>query len=63
MRAIQGAFYRLTKLMLYEEHGDRLNILQCMVLLYNFRLKNVGLNQLQTVYIGPFARSGNQFMP
>jgi hypothetical protein len=50
MRAIQSAFPRVKNKIKYEEHGFRAIMLECMVLLYNYRLVNVGLNQIKTVY-------------
>ena len=46
MRAIQGSFPRLKDRMQYEENGQRKEILEFITLLYNFRCKFVGLNQL-----------------
>lgn len=50
MHAIQSAFPRLTNKFQYEENGLRGLILELMPLLYNYRLYNVGLNQIKTVY-------------
>ena len=61
MRAIQSAFPQLKETIKYESAGDddevedtkleRWLVLKLMVLLYNFRLEKVGLNQLQNVYV------------
>jgi hypothetical protein len=59
MRAIQSAFPRVTNRIRYEEKGTRAIMMRCMVLLYNFRLKNVGLNQIQTVY-EPFLQQSSE---
>lgn len=53
MRALQGAFPRLKDRMRYEERGDRVKILQCMVLLHNYRVHYVGMNQIQSTYYFP----------
>jgi hypothetical protein len=61
MRAIQSAFLRLKETIKYESAGnddevedtklERRLVLKLMVLLYNFRLEKVGLNQLRNVYV------------
>jgi hypothetical protein len=57
MRAIQGAFPRLKDTIHYEattDIEDRLErklVLKIVMLLYNFRLEKVGLNQIQNVYM------------
>jgi DDE superfamily endonuclease len=50
MHAIQSAFPRIKNKFRYEENGFRALNLELMVLLYNFRLHHVGLNQIKTVY-------------
>jgi hypothetical protein len=51
MRTIQGAFPRMKDTLGYEEFGTRKIIIYTMVMLYNFRCLNVGLNQIATVYV------------
>ena len=51
MRAFQGSFPRVKDHFIYEEQGERLVYLQFITLLYNFRAQNVGLNQIQSVYM------------
>jgi hypothetical protein len=51
MRAIQSSFPKMTAKMKYEERGTRKVILMVMVMLYNYRCNNVGLNQIKSVYV------------
>ena len=51
MRALQGSFPRLKDRIKYEVHGERKEILQCIVLLYNFRARTVGLNQITNTFM------------
>ena len=45
-RAATGAFPRLKDKMIFEAFGERKIILNLMVLLYNFQLGTVGVNQI-----------------
>jgi DDE superfamily endonuclease len=56
MRALQGAFPRLTEPIKYEENGERARILLLVPLLYNYRLEVVGLNQLRNVYVPQWSK-------
>ena len=49
MRALQATFGRL-KTRLTSNKIKRLRILKCCVLLHNFRIETVGLNQINTVF-------------
>jgi hypothetical protein len=51
MRAFQGSFPRLKSTMHYEEYGLRRDILNFVVLLYNYRANTVGLNQIRTTFM------------
>ena len=62
MRAIQGAFPRMTKTLNYEEYGTRKITLFTMVMLYNYRCHNVGLNQIRTVYVPEWNKSFNNII-
>ena len=51
MRAFQGSFPRIKDRMIYEERGERKLILKFVVLLYNYRARKVGLNQILNTYM------------
>lgn len=52
MRAMQSSFPRLTDKFPYEDgKGERLETLKLCSLLYNFRCKYVGLNQLRNTFV------------
>lgn len=56
MRAIQSAFPRLKDTIHYEKNGERVVILKLVPLLYNFRLEEVGLNQIRNVYCSHWSK-------
>jgi len=51
MRAFQGSFPRLKEDIVYEENGERYLLLSSAVLLYNFRARYVGFNQIRSVFL------------
>jgi hypothetical protein len=51
MGALQGTFQRLRVSMKYEEFQERRFILETTVLLYNWRVNTVGLNQIRSVFM------------
>jgi len=51
MRGLQGSFPRIKDHFLYEENGERLPMLLCVVHLFNFRTRYVGLNQIRSVFL------------
>jgi hypothetical protein len=52
MRAIQGAFPRLKdKIKFKADAAERKVMLKLVVLLYNFRVEHVGLNQIRNTYV------------
>jgi len=51
MRALQGSFPRLKARLKYEEHGERKCIIQCIMLVYNFRARYCGINQIRTTFM------------
>lgn len=51
MRGMQGSFPRLKDRIKYEEGGERRIILELCARLYNFRAREVGINQIRTVYM------------
>jgi DDE superfamily endonuclease len=62
MRALQGSFPRLKDRFRYEENGERREVLECIVLLFNFRCKFVGLNQLRNVFVPEWSRDALHFI-
>ena len=64
MRAIQASFPRLKDRFTYEEYGERRIILTCMFLLYNCRVRLVGINQIGSIYLPYLQTDANaQFVP
>ena len=51
MRCLQGSFPRLKERSIYEECGERALILKLIILVYNFRVNTVGINQIRNVYM------------
>ena len=51
MRAFQGSFPRIKDRFVYEERGERRLILKFITLLYNYRARKVGLNQILNTYM------------
>ncbi len=49
IHAFQGLFPRLNEKTLFKERGERKIMLNLMALLYNFRVSNVGQNQISNV--------------
>jgi hypothetical protein len=62
MRALQGSFPRLKSPIRYEEFGERRQILETAVLLFNWRANTVGINQLRTVFMGPLYNDTDVFV-
>jgi len=61
MRAIQGAFPRLKDAIRYEVDGgtERKIMLKLVVLLYNYRLEHVGLNQIRNTYVPGWSKDAD----
>ena len=51
MRGLQGSFPRLKDCIIYEENGERAIILKCITLLYSYRVRSVGINQILNHYM------------
>jgi hypothetical protein len=50
--------------MKFEERGERKVTLTVMILLHNLRARMVGINQLQSFYVGALYRDANvEFVP
>jgi DDE superfamily endonuclease len=62
MRAMRSAFPRINDRIKYEENGRRGIMLECMVLLYNYRLLTVGINEIASVYMTPLEREADEFL-
>ena len=61
IRALQGSFTRLKDRFMYEEKGVREISLELIFRLFNFRTREVGLNQIQSVYACHLDQSANDF--
>ena len=59
MRALQGSFPRLKDWFYYEENGERRVMLKFITLLYNYRARKVGLNQILNTYMPELSRDAN----
>ncbi len=62
MRAYQSSFPRVKDRFIYETNGDRVQMLLFITLLYNYRAANVGLNQIQTVYMFYLSQDANRLL-
>jgi DDE superfamily endonuclease len=51
MRAIRSSFPRVNDTIRYEENGFRGLFLECMTYLYNFRVVEMEMNQIRSVYV------------
>ena len=51
MRGLQDSFPRLKDCIVYEENGERAIILKFITLLYNYRVRSVGINQILNHYM------------
>jgi hypothetical protein len=52
MCAMKSVFPRIKEKIMYKTKGRRKVMLNLMVLLYNYRLEHVGLNEIQTTFVG-----------
>jgi hypothetical protein len=62
MRALQSSFPRILDRIVYEERGERRIMMKMMVLLYNFRARLVGINQIQNVYMANLIQDANDYL-
>jgi hypothetical protein len=62
MRAFQSSFPRIKDRLIYEEGGERVCILKSMILLYNFRARQVGINQIANTYMPHLGHDANIFL-
>ena len=61
MKALQGSFLRLKDRFRFEENGERREMLECIALLYNFRCKFLGLNQIRNVFVPEWSNDALNF--
>jgi hypothetical protein len=61
MRGLQASFPRLKDRLKWEETGERKIIIQMIVLLYNYRVHEVGQNQIKSVFYPHLERNANQY--
>ena len=59
MRAFQSSMPRIKDRMKFEERGERKVTLTVMILLYNLQAWMVGINQLQSFYVGALYPDAN----
>jgi hypothetical protein len=64
MRAFQSSMPHIKDRMKFEERGERKVTLTVMILMYNLRAQMVGINQLNSFYMGALYRDANvEFVP
>ena len=63
MRALQGAFPRLSDRLEYEERGERRLILLSTTYLFNYRTAKVGLNEILSVYMPFLSTEAQELLP
>ena len=61
MRCLQGSFPRLKERFIYEERGERALMLRLVVLIYNYRVNTVGINQIRNIYMPWLEEDSNTF--
>ena len=59
MRAFQSSFPRLKDRIPWEVYGKRKKVMRLMILLYNFRTRMIGINQIVNVYKKPLEEDAN----
>ena len=62
MRCLQGSFPRLKERFIYEERGERALMLKLIVLIYNFRVNTVGINQIRNTYMPWLEEEATDFL-
>ena len=64
MHAFQSSMPHIKDRMKFEERGECKVTLMVMILLYNLRAQMVGINQLNSFYVGALYRDANiEFVP
>ena len=59
MGAVQSSFPQLKDTMIYEEHGERIVIFNCMFHLYNLRARLVGIDKITYEYLPALDNDAN----
>ena len=62
MRSLQSSFPRLGDRLVYEERGERRIMMKMMILLYNFRARLVGINQIKNVYMSSLDEDAEAYL-
>jgi hypothetical protein len=62
MRGLRSSFGRLTSKLRYETDGQRSQILDSIVLLYNWRANTVGFNEIRTVFMPHLNKNVDQYI-
>ena len=62
MRCLQGPFPRPKERFIYEEKGERDLMLKLIVLIYNFRVNTVGINQIRNTYMPWLEEEATDFL-
>ena len=62
MRGLQGSFPRLKDRIIYEENGERAIILKFITLLYNYRVRTVGINQILNYYMPSLSKDARYLL-
>ena len=60
MLSIQASFPRVKDRFIYEERGERRIVMTMFVLLYNMRVRMVGINQIRNTYMPHLLRNANE---
>ena len=60
MLTMQASFPRVKDRFVYEERGERRIVLKMFVLLYNMRVRMIGINQIQNTYMPHLERDANE---
>jgi len=59
MRAIQSSFPCLKDMFVYEDTGERRILMKMLCLLYNLRVRTVGINQIKNVFMKQLNEDAN----
>ena len=59
MHALQSSFPRLKDRFIYEERGERKLVLTSLILIYNYRTRMVGINQILNYYMPHLRQNAN----
>ena len=62
MRGLQGSFPRLKDRIIYEENGERAIILKFITLLYNYRVRTLGINQILNYYMPSLSKDARYLL-